>query len=153
MDTKEVSEKVQNNVGKVANKLGIDPKVFIAASAAVVAVIVIAIVVIVIVCLGGGAKKAAIKYQEALLAGNVEQANKYSVTDMHDGNKENIKVWTETTNDATSFARVQAMQQLKVMEEGYIVEEKDYAILYTKNDEPICKLKKISGDWKVWVDK
>ncbi|MBE6380748.1 MAG: hypothetical protein E7047_07450 [Lentisphaerae bacterium] len=143
---------VKENVGKVANKLGIAPKMFVAGAAAIVAVIVAAVIIIVICC-SGGAKKAALKYQEALLAGNVDIANKYSVTDMHESNKEQIKVWTETTNDETSFARVEALQKLQEMQEGYVIVEKDYAILFNKFDAPVCKLKKISGEWKVWPSK
>ena len=152
MELKIKTEKVEHSVkdltASAADKLGIAPKKFFVAALAIVAAMIVAIVMIVIICSGNTPSKSAIAYSKALLAGNVADADLYSISDLHESNKKQIKVFAESSEDAHKFERIAFIDFVDRLEDGRTVEEGDFALIIDDDNKPVARLKKIGDIWK-----
>ena len=143
-----VENSVKDLTACAADKLGIAPKKFFAAALAIVAALIAAIVIIVIICSGNTPVKSATAYSKALLAGNIAEADLYSISDLHEMNKKFVKVFAESSKDEHKFERVAFIDFTERLEDGRTVEEGDFALICDDKDEVIARLKKIGDTWK-----
>ena len=147
-NTVEAENTVKDLTVRAADKLGIDPKKFFAAAVAIVAAIIAAIVIIVIICSGNTPYKSAVAYSKALLAGNIAEADLYSVSDLHEINKKQVKVFAESSEDEHKFSRIAFIDFVERLEDGRTVEDGNLALIFDDKNEVLASLKKVGDIWK-----
>ena len=93
----------------------------------------------------------AIDYLSALTSGELAKANELSVSDLHDSNKESIRVLTESTDINDKLMRISMLRSLEDLNDAIVVADGDYAVVYAKDGSTeLFKLKKVNGAWKCY---
>jgi len=133
--------------GKKSSRLGLHPKGFLLAVILIVIALAATFTMITFKHFSSGPQKAARTYIQAMLNGDVATANACSVPELHEQNKIIAQKLKAGNNDRTRLIRLKQLYIIDEIHHGRVVTEGDYAMIFNRQGEIICSMKKINGKW------